>query len=356
MTLTDVSDPYGDLVHYWYAAARSQDLGTRPLARTVLGHHLVLWRDRKGRARALRDRCLHRNALLSEGVVIGDTLGCPYHGWTYDGEGRVACVPSLQPGEALPRLAVRAHATLEQGGLVWVWVGPRSPELPEHAARRPFPMPHWGEPGWGAYYMVTRFANGVTNLVENFMDVPHTVFVHRGWFRTATRRATPITIARTPTSVVVTYERPDDAIGWSDRLMNPRGLPLSHSDAFHAPNHTRVDYLWGDRDAPERAFVITSTCTPITPTETEVYTLISYKLGAFNALARWWLPPYTRAVIRQDVAIMRNQGESLLRAPAEFHGTSADWVHEDIEALRAFAARPEGAPPEPQVRRTTILV
>ncbi len=31
--------------------------------------------------------------------------------------------------------------------------------------------------------MITDFPNEVTNLAENFMDVPHTVYVHRGWFR-----------------------------------------------------------------------------------------------------------------------------------------------------------------------------
>lgn len=350
-------DLYGDLVHHWYAAATSAALASRPLARTVLGERLVLWRDRAGRAHAHRDRCLHRNALLSEGVVVGDQLACPYHGWTYGADGRVACVPSLPPGEPLPEARLRAFPTLEEGGLVWVWVGPGSPDAPAHAARRPFPMPHWGEPGWGAYYMVTRFANGVTNLVENFMDVPHTVFVHRGWFRSATRRATPITVERTASSVLVTYVRPDDAIGWSDKLMNPKGLPLTHTDRFYAPHHTRVDYLWGDPAAPARAFVITSTCTPLSPTETEVYTLISYKLGAaMNAFGRWWLPPYTRKVIAQDVAIMKNQGESLRHGPPEFRGTSADWLHEDIEALRAWYQRPDGEPPAPRTRATTILV
>ena len=44
-------------------------------------------------------------------------------------------------------------------------------------------MPYWDTPGWGTYYMVTEFPNEVTHLVENFMDVPHTTFVHVGWFR-----------------------------------------------------------------------------------------------------------------------------------------------------------------------------
>ncbi|MFO0747127.1 MAG: aromatic ring-hydroxylating dioxygenase subunit alpha [Myxococcota bacterium] len=342
---------WGDLGNAWYAAARSDELGARaPLSRTVLGVRVALWRRRDGTAAAVFDRCLHRNARLGAGVVVDGCLACPYHGWTYAADGRVVGVPSLAPGEAPPALALPSYPVREEGGLVWVWVGDRPPaELP---ARVPFSMPHWRESGWGAYYMTTRFGNDVTNLVENFMDVPHTVFVHRGWFRSPRRRRVPTRVARTADSVLVTYDQPRDSIGFTNWLMNPRDLPLTHTDKFYLPNTTRVDYVWGDEGDPHgRAFVITSTCTPISERDTMVYTLISYKLGAFNPLAGLWLPAYTRRVIGQDVTIMANQGESLAHhgQPA-FHGTEADTIHEHIEALRAWAeaGRPEPGP-EPRV-------
>lgn len=301
--------------------------------------------------------------MLSEGDVVDDCLGCPYHGWTYDRTGALVAVPSLAPGEAPPALTLASYPVREEGGLVWVWPGERDPaDLPD---RRPFPMPRAPGPGgpdaaagWGSYYMTTRFANGVTNLVENFMDVPHTVFVHRGWFRSPARRCIPTRVERTRDAVLVTYDQPRDAIGWSDRLMNPRGLPLVHTDKFYLPNTTRVDYVWGDEGHPHgRAFIITSTCTPVSELDTIVYTLISYRLGWMNQLARVWLPPYTRRVITQDVHIMRNQGESLRRGPPEFHGTAADRIHEHIEALRAWAeaGRPEPGP-EPVIDQIAMWV
>jgi phenylpropionate dioxygenase-like ring-hydroxylating dioxygenase large terminal subunit len=325
------------------------------VSRVVLGVKLVLWRRADGAAVAALDRCLHRNALLSEGKLFGDCLACPYHGWVYRPDGALDHVPSLAPGESPPALRLRTHPTREAAGLVWVWVGPLDPAArPE---RQPFPMPHWDEPGWGAYYMTTRFQNGVTHLVENFMDVPHTVFVHEGWFRRAARKRVPITVERTPTSVLVTYDDAGDRIGWSDRILNPGRLPLVHTDKFYLPNTTRVDYLWGEGGAVARAFVITSTCTPITPFETEVFTLISYKLGWLNPLTLGWLPAYTRKVITQDVEIMRNQGASLQHhGDPEFHGTAADLLHEDIEALRAWAEDPSRPAPPPRVRRADIWV
>src|SRR5687767_3824573 len=75
----------GALADYWYVACTSAELGSKhPLGRTILGLPLVLFRDQRGSPVALRDRCLHRNARLSEGDVLpGGRLGCPYHGWTY---------------------------------------------------------------------------------------------------------------------------------------------------------------------------------------------------------------------------------------------------------------------------------
>ncbi|HEY0092950.1 MAG TPA: Rieske 2Fe-2S domain-containing protein, partial [Archangium sp.] len=186
----------GALKDFWYVACLSTELPSgKPLARTVFGTHLVLFRDEHGKPVALRDRCLHRNARLSAGDVFHGRIGCPYHGWVYDGSGAVVEVPSLGPSQCGEVLDSQGHAgaglkvkpcdlgrlqrfdTLEQDGLVFVFMGGDSSR-----ARRPaFRVPYWGQPEWTVYFMVTRFPNGVTNLVENFMDVPHTVFVHRGW-------------------------------------------------------------------------------------------------------------------------------------------------------------------------------
>jgi len=356
------ADPaiYGDLQHYWYAAARSDELdGQKPLGRVVLGVRIALWRS-GGKAIAVVDRCLHRNARLSEGLVIEGCIACPYHGWMYDAAGRLSRVPSLGPDTSIEAMSLQRFPVREEGGLLWVWVGELSPNTHEHRTRLPFAMPHWAERGWGAYYMTTWFDNGVTHLVENFMDVPHTVFVHRGWFRSAAQKSVPIVVERTHEGVFVTYERPDDRIGWSDIILNPKRLPLTHTDRFFLPNHTRVDYIWGQGSSDERNFIITSTCTPVSPERTLVFTLISYRFGALNRFAAGWLPRYTRTVIEQDVRIMQNQGDNLRHfgvAKPRFRGTSADWLHEDIEALRSFAMHPEGQDaPKPQRREAIIWV
>lgn len=320
----------GLLREAWYAAALSTELSPRkPLGRVILEEPLVLWRTTGGRAVAMEDRCAHRNAALSKGAVFAGKLGCPYHGWVYDGDGRCVEVPSQGSDGPAVDCRVPRFPTVERHGLVWVWMGTGAP------AGEPFPMPYWETPGWGTYYMVTEFPNEVTHLVENFMDVPHTTFVHAGWFRRPAHRRIRVEVERTPDSVLVTYHAPDDKIGFTGRILNPDGAPSGHTDKFYMPSTTRVDYTFG----PRRGFTITSTCTPRGPFDTVVYTLISYKLGWLNRLAPLWLPFYTREVIRQDVRIMQVQGDNLRRFGGEtrFHSTAADLLHECIESLRGHA-------------------
>ncbi|MEZ4320873.1 MAG: aromatic ring-hydroxylating dioxygenase subunit alpha [Myxococcota bacterium] len=326
----------GRLKNSWYAVGTSAQIGRKPVARPVMGERLVVWRDADGVPVTFTDRCLHRNAPLSEGVWLDGCLGCPYHGWVYDRSGRLVQIPAIEEGGTLPELRLPTWPTTERYGLVWVWMGDGPPTA------EPFPMPYWDTPGWRAYYMVTDFDNGVTQLVENFMDVPHTVFVHKGWFRTESRKEVRMTVERTDHSVLVTYHQESDQIGFTGRILNPRNAPMVHTDRFYMPNTTRVDYQFG-----ERGFVITSTCTPESPSRTRVYTLISYNLGSrvISRALRPFLRFYTRRVIQQDVDIMAIQGANLRAHGREaFHHSEADLHHQWIEQLRDLAAADRDAP------------
>ena len=74
--------------------------------------------------------------------------------------------------------------------------------------------------------MTTKFSNNVTNLVENFMDVPHTIYVHKGWFRDRKQMRVPMNVERTEDSVLVSYQQNNDSIGAFDWMINPKGLSM----------------------------------------------------------------------------------------------------------------------------------
>ncbi len=357
----------GALKDFWYVACLSTELKEKQvLSRTILGTPIAVFRGADGKPAALFDRCLHRNARLSAGACFEGKLGCPYHGWVYEPSGACVEIPSLGPSQTGAHLdsglqlrpcdvgKVRSFQVKEQDGLVFVLFA-------QTARREPFRVPKWAEPGWTVYFMVTRFPNGVTNLVENFMDVPHTVFVHKGWFRNRKVRQVPATVARGNGEVKVTYEQAHDQLTGAGYLMNPTGEPMTHTDHFFMPNVTRVDYLWGARSG----YVISSQVTPVGPLESLVFTSISYRLPfdvPGNLLARGlrrFMKWYTTQVITQDVDIMRIQREGLVHAKGglDFTSTEADLLHADIEEVRGWLrSGGEGEGPKPATRRISFWI
>lgn len=327
----------GALRENWYIACLSKELGAkRPLRRVIYDQPLALFRDSEGHPVCVPDRCLHRHAQISQGMVIDGCLACPYHGWTYGSDGRVVTVPSMGGEKPPADLKLPQRPAVEQDECIWVWMGDSKP-----SGSPPFRFPRFTSSRHGHYFMITDFDGEVTNLVENFLDVPHTVFVHKTWFRKAASQRVPITVETTGDEVLVTYHQSGDKIGFSGRILNPRGEPMEHTDRFIMPNLTRVDYRFGT----SREFIIISQCTPVSTRKSRVYTAIIYRLGAWTRPLTPFLRWYTRVVIQQDVDIMANQTANLAHDPVcRFHGTDADRHHEAIETLRETAARGESPP------------
>lgn len=347
----------GLLSEFWYVGAMSRDLrGHKPLSTIIMETRIVLWRGKEGTINALRDRCSHRNAMLSAGTVNvkENCIVCPYHGWEYDGEGDCVRVPSENwRGKKRNNRSVESFPVIEQDGLIWIWMGlDKTPDPSKH----PFKLPYYQQErqGWDYFQVVNDFDNEVTQLVENFMDVPHTVIVHAGWFRSRAQKKVRTTMERTNDSVLVTYHQTDDVIGFTERVINPKRLPLFHTDNFYMPNNTRVDYTFGDG---ERGFVITSTSTPISDMKTRVYTAISYKLGVLNYGAKVWLPAYVQKIIDQDLVITKNQAQALSEEPANFKSTPADTLHVFIESLRQWEANKRvGRAPQPLLKEVEFWI
>jgi phenylpropionate dioxygenase-like ring-hydroxylating dioxygenase large terminal subunit len=317
---------------YWYVIAESADL--RPgavLARRVLGERLVCFRGAAGSATVLRDRCLHRNAPLSLGRMLDGALVCPYHGWRYDGEGRVTHIPS-QPDIAECGHRLEPYPVHENDGYVYVRLNRDAPE-----GIAPWRMRHHGEPGWRHVRLCNRFANTVTNCVENFIDVPHTAFVHTGIFRATRGERIAADVIRTGGGVHVTYSNERANLGTWSRFLNPRGREIGHVDSFFVPNITCVTYEIG-----ARSFIITSQSVPAGADDggdTLVYTDLTYNFGVFNDIARPWVRRYGQRVIDQDIAILAAQMDNIRHYGAEFRDTPADTIHRFVESLREALAR-----------------
>jgi len=126
----------------WWAIALSEEvIGTKPLSVDIGDRPVVLWRDLKGQARALEDRCPHRRAPLSLGCIRKEGwIQCGYHGWSYDGEtGRVMEIPNLKDEQRFgPVYKAERFAVCEGAGFVRVSLNPAAVPLP--AAEPPMPL------------------------------------------------------------------------------------------------------------------------------------------------------------------------------------------------------------------------
>lgn len=326
----------GELLNHWYIACTSDELKNKPISRVIYDQKIALFRNSKGEVGAILDKCSHRYALLSKGEVVNDHLACPYHGWQYDLNGMVTLVPSEGSNSVKGKRCQKSFKTIEQDGVIWVYLGSDFNE----DQKKPWRFPHFREAGWSHYYMVTDFENEVTNLVENFMDVPHTVFVHRGWFRNQTLTEVPITVETKNAGVLVTYHQKDDQIGVLIRkLLNPNNEEMIHTDHFIFPNVTCVNYSFGKN----YKYVINSQITPVSSMQCRVYTYIAYQLPYFGKILKPFIHFYTRQVIEQDVKIMQIQSANLdPNVRPSFQSTPADEPHLQIEHLRKLGI--EGNP------------
>jgi phenylpropionate dioxygenase-like ring-hydroxylating dioxygenase large terminal subunit len=107
----------------WFPVARVDDLD-RPHGVTLLGRRLVVFRTADGQPRVLADRCLHRGGALHRGVVVDDSIECPYHGWRWRGtDGQCVHIPSDRTSAPIPKaIAISCFPAVECRGLLWTCV------------------------------------------------------------------------------------------------------------------------------------------------------------------------------------------------------------------------------------------
>lgn len=174
--MADRNTPF--ILDEWYVAAFADEVGRSLLARTLLGRKVLLFRTEGGEAVVLDDRCAHRSYPLSSGMLEGDTIVCGYHGFRYDAAGDCIEVPAMA---SCPRsIGVKRYATVEQGPLVWVWMG--DPDAADHA-RLP-DTAYLASPAWECSKGYLPLPGNYVSLHENLLDLTHLSYIHASSFGT----------------------------------------------------------------------------------------------------------------------------------------------------------------------------
>ena len=79
------------------AVCRLEDiprLGARRFRRDE-GDAIAIFRTERDEVFAVRDACPHKGGPLSQGIVLGDSVSCPLHGWCIDLRKGEACSPDV---------------------------------------------------------------------------------------------------------------------------------------------------------------------------------------------------------------------------------------------------------------------
>lgn len=326
---------------HWYAVARTSDVRDKPLAVTVLDTYVAIARTASGGWIALEDRCPHRHAPLSAGCVDGERIACPYHGWTFDRDGKLCALPGLPPNAALPGARVRAFALRECDGFLWLRPGDAGADAPNALVSEV-------DPASRRFQWRTCWQANVVDAMENFLDPLHTHFIHAGLVRRdAQRRPATAMFDATDEGFQVDYQGEPAQSGLLFRLFeSERTLERAH---FAAPGSARLEYRYanGSRVLFDLHF------TPRTTDATDVFVALHVEGRWAPAWAvRLLVWPFLKRVNDQDARMLRLQAENRRRFGVRGNAsTQLDIVRGALERFWT-----DGTLPSPSERRSIDLL
>jgi len=161
----------------WYVGCLAQEVSDTPFERVIMDKPVVFFRTASGKVAAMHGLCPHRYYPLAlHGKVIGETLQCNYHGYTFDGHSGL-CVRIPSAPKAPRNFHQRVYPVVERGPWVWIWPG--DPALADESK-----LPTLEELHLDARFMASPLLKPVLVKarymlgLENLMDLTHIGFLH----------------------------------------------------------------------------------------------------------------------------------------------------------------------------------
>jgi phenylpropionate dioxygenase-like ring-hydroxylating dioxygenase large terminal subunit len=163
------------LKNLWYPICPSGFVAERPVALSRLGYKLVLWREPSGALHALEDRCPHRGAPLSQGILIGNRIACGYHGVQVRGDGVVMSVPGSPGCKLEGARATRSFHLREAAGAIWLY---NASETVDEAPPLILPDELTGAE-FSSFLSYTEWDVDYRYVLDNVVDPMHGAFLHK---------------------------------------------------------------------------------------------------------------------------------------------------------------------------------
>ena len=163
----------------WFAVAWTRDLVVGDITTIELcGEEFVIWRGEDGTVRGLDAICPHLGAHLGHGSkVVDNDLRCPFHHWTWRGDGGVVSIPYQEqvPLKLSKPCRERTAPIHEDMGIVFAWWHPYQ----EDPLFEITPVEEIAEQGWTpAKSREWVFDVHIQEITENGADVAHFPALH----------------------------------------------------------------------------------------------------------------------------------------------------------------------------------
>lgn len=229
---------------HWHPVYPVAKLRRAPVGIRLGGRPICLFRTESGQIAAVDDACPHRKLKLSVGQVVGETIRCKYHGWTFNacGEGESPSSPKMHTCTTSYDVQL-AHQT--------IWIKSRG-------SVAPFP-----ELETEGFFHLGNFQHIVPAplelTVDNFTEIEHSGTVHDTFGYDLERmHEVKVHIQSTPDTVHVVNSGP------SKRLFRPFAwmLGIRKGDTFHdvwtthfSPVYSVYDHWWTSPDGQREAMV-----------------------------------------------------------------------------------------------------
>ena len=283
------------LLKDWYVICRKEEIEeNKILLKYVFDQEIIIWKKTE-RIMAWENLCIHRGSRLSLGSINNGILKCAYHGWEYNQDAQCVKIPS-QPDIKIPKKAcVKSYKVIEKMNMVWINL---SKEANDFVNIKEFNESNFNHVASGPYIMNA----SAPRAIENFLDVAHFPFVHENHLGVKDK-------PMIDDYDVVSSNKGIHASNVKVFQPNPDGTNKSGEVIYDYHVHSPFVASLGKDVSKNERFVLVFYVTPISETESMIYTLTLMNFGKLDDKI---VRDYQDFITAQDVPIVESQRPELL--------------------------------------------
>ena len=283
------------LLKDWYVICRKDEIDeNKILLKYVFDQEIIIWK-KKERIMAWENLCIHRGSRLSLGSIKNGILKCAYHGWEYNQDAQCVKIPS-QPDIKIPKKAsVKSYKVIEKMNMVWINL---SKDTNDFVNIKEFNESNFNHVASGPYIMNA----SAPRAIENFLDVAHFPFVHENHLGVKDK-------PMIDDYDVVSSNKGIHASNVKVFQPNPDGTNKSGEVIYDYHVHSPFVASLGKDVSKNERFVLVFYVTPISETESMIYTLTLMNFGKLDDKI---VRDYQDFITAQDVPIVESQRPELL--------------------------------------------